>query len=135
MEAASSEIADVVNEMARCMTEASRAVLGGPTIRIDPKILQFPDRYVDGRDGSTELWATVIRLLQQLQQQVGMNKPTTHSPTWRLSRQSEAEVVEFPTVKTAERAKRSQYWVGVPLPYLGDVYRSTEGRTALGWRC
>jgi hypothetical protein len=70
VEAASTEIADVVNDMARCMVEASRAVLGGPAIRIDPKILLYPDRYVDGRDGSNELWATVLRLLQQLEQQV-----------------------------------------------------------------
>jgi hypothetical protein len=64
------QIADVVNDMARCMVEASRTVLGGPAIRIDPKILLYPDRYVDGRDGSTELWATVTRLLQQLPQRV-----------------------------------------------------------------
>jgi DNA polymerase I len=70
VEAASTAIADVVNAMAHCMVEASRAVLGGPAIRIDPKILQFPNRYIDGRDGSTELWATATRLLQQLQQQV-----------------------------------------------------------------
>ena len=69
VEAASTEIADVVRDMAHCMVEASRAVLGGPAIRIDPKILLFPDRYVDGRDGSTELWATVTRLLQRLQEQ------------------------------------------------------------------
>ncbi|HET9583121.1 MAG TPA: DNA polymerase [Bradyrhizobium sp.] len=69
VEAASTEIVDVVRDMAHCMVEASRAVLGGPAIRIDPKILLFPDRYVDGRDGSTELWATVTRLLQRLQEQ------------------------------------------------------------------
>jgi hypothetical protein len=53
------------------MVEASRAVLGGPAIRVDTKPpLHFPNRYVDGRDGSNELWATVMRLLEQLQQQV-----------------------------------------------------------------
>ena len=42
VEAASTEIADVVNDMARCMVEASRAVLGGPAIRIDPKSCSTP---------------------------------------------------------------------------------------------
>jgi hypothetical protein len=56
--------------MTHCMVEASRVVLGGPAIRVDVKPpLLFPDRYVDGRDGSTELWATATRLLQRLQDQ------------------------------------------------------------------
>ena len=51
-----------------------------------------------------------------------MNKPPTHSPTWRLLRR-EAEVVEFPVVKKAGKAKRSQRWVGVPFAFLVDVRR------------
>jgi hypothetical protein len=49
------------------MTEASRVVLGGPTVRVDAsKPLTFPHRYVDGRDGSVELWATTMKLLDRL---------------------------------------------------------------------
>jgi hypothetical protein len=61
------DIEDISREMKRCMIEASRAVLGGPAVRVDmSKPLIFPDRYVDGRDGSVELWETTIRLLAQL---------------------------------------------------------------------
>ena len=61
------DIADIAREMQRCMVDASRAVLGGPTVRVDiSKPLTFPDRYIDGRDGSPELWDTTMRLLAQL---------------------------------------------------------------------
>jgi DNA polymerase-1 len=61
-----SDIEDITREMQQCMVDASRAVLGGPAVRIDmSKPLTFPDRYVDGRDGSVELWDTTMRLLIQ----------------------------------------------------------------------
>jgi DNA polymerase I-like protein with 3'-5' exonuclease and polymerase domains len=61
------DIEDIAREMQRCMVDASRAVLGGPAVRVDmSKPLTFPDRYVDGRDGSVELWDTTMRLLTQL---------------------------------------------------------------------
>lgn len=37
------DIADIAREMQRCMVDASRAVLGGPTVRVDiSKPLTFP---------------------------------------------------------------------------------------------
>jgi hypothetical protein len=63
-----SDINDIVAAMTDCMVEAARVVLGGPAVRVDAKILQFPNRYVDGREGSTELWGTTIRLLEKLKQ-------------------------------------------------------------------
>jgi hypothetical protein len=61
------DIEDIAHEMQQCMVDASRAVLGGPAVRVDmSKPLTFPDRYVDGRDGSGELWDTTMRLLAQL---------------------------------------------------------------------
>jgi hypothetical protein len=66
-----SDIADFAAAMADCMVEASRVVLGGPAVRVDQsEPLLFPNRYIDGRDGSVELWATTMRLLTQLKQRV-----------------------------------------------------------------
>ena len=59
-----------------------------------------------------------------------MNKPPNPFADLEALRR-EAEVVEFPTVKKTAKAKRSQRWVGVPLPYMVDVCRLTEGRTIL----
>jgi DNA polymerase I-like protein with 3'-5' exonuclease and polymerase domains len=67
IEGPATEIEEIASEMQRCMIDASRAVLGGPAVRVDmSKLLTFPDRYVDGRDGSRELWGTTMRLLAQL---------------------------------------------------------------------
>jgi hypothetical protein len=60
------EIDDIVAAMTDCMVEASRAVLGGPAVRVDATKVLFPDRYVDGRDGSIELWDITMRLLAKL---------------------------------------------------------------------
>ena len=39
------------------MVEASRVILGGPAVRADQDPpLHYPNRYIDGRDGSPELW-------------------------------------------------------------------------------
>jgi DNA polymerase-1 len=65
------DIGDVIAELRECMVEASRAVLGGPVVRVDAsKPLAYPHRYADGRDGSPELWATTMRLLEQLKRDV-----------------------------------------------------------------
>jgi hypothetical protein len=67
IEGPASDIDDIAREMQRCMVEASRVVLGGPRVRVDmSKPLTFPHRYVDGRDGSVELWGTTLRLLDRL---------------------------------------------------------------------
>jgi DNA polymerase I len=64
-----SDIEDIRREMQRCMVDASRVILGGPAVRVDMSDpLVFPDHYVDGRDGSDELWATTLRLLERLKQ-------------------------------------------------------------------
>jgi hypothetical protein len=66
-----SDINDIAAEMAKCMVNASRVIMGGPAVRVDmSKPLLFPDRYIDGRDGSTELWNTTMRLLAKLKQRV-----------------------------------------------------------------
>jgi hypothetical protein len=69
VEGPASDIDDIAHEMQHCMVEVSRVVLGGPAVRVDmSKPLTFPHRYVDGRDGSVELWARTLRLLDQLKQ-------------------------------------------------------------------
>jgi DNA polymerase I len=67
VEGPAADIPDVVAEMSKCMVEASRVVLGGPVVRVDASDpLLFPNRYVDGRDGSVELWDTTLRLLAKI---------------------------------------------------------------------
>ena len=70
VEGPSKDIDDIVDDLTKCMTEASRAVLGGPTVRVDTKIIHYPDRYVDDRDGATELWDMTMRLLDKLKRRV-----------------------------------------------------------------
>jgi DNA polymerase I len=67
VEGPNADIDDIVVETKAAMMEASRQVLGGPTVRVDHKIVKFPDRYVDGRDGSTELWDLTLRLLEKIE--------------------------------------------------------------------
>jgi DNA polymerase I len=67
VEGPAEDIDDIVRDLSKCMVEASRAVLGGPVVRVDAsKPLVFPHRYVDGRDGSGDLWATTMMLLDRL---------------------------------------------------------------------
>jgi hypothetical protein len=67
IEGPAEDIDDIAAEMAKCMIEASRVVLGGPAVRVDQSPpLHYPHHYVDGRDGSSELWATTMRLLARL---------------------------------------------------------------------
>jgi DNA polymerase I len=65
VEGPAKDIDDIVTDLKQCMTEASRAVLGGPTVRVDAKIIRYPNRYVDDRDGAPELWSMVMRLLDK----------------------------------------------------------------------
>jgi DNA polymerase I len=67
LEAPSDRIEADIAALTECMVTASRAVLGGPAVRVDAsQPLHFPNRYIDGRDGSTELWAMTMRLLSDL---------------------------------------------------------------------
>jgi hypothetical protein len=69
LEAPADQIEADIAALTECMVAASRAVLGGPAVRVDAsKPLHFPQRYIDGRDGSTELWDTTMRLLSELTQ-------------------------------------------------------------------
>jgi DNA polymerase I-like protein with 3'-5' exonuclease and polymerase domains len=61
------DIDDIVAEMKACMVRASQEVLGGPSVRVDHKVVKFPDRYVDGRDGSVDLWNLTLRLLEKIE--------------------------------------------------------------------
>ena len=70
VEGAIKDIDDIVAELKECMTEASRVVLGGPTVRVDAKIINYPNRYVDDRDGAPELWDMTMRLLDKLKRRV-----------------------------------------------------------------
>ena len=63
-------INDVIADLKVCMIEASRAVLGGPTVRVDANIIPYPERYVDDRDMAPELWATTMRLIEKLKRRV-----------------------------------------------------------------
>ena len=63
VEGPAEDIGDIVADLSKCMVEASRAVLGGPVVRVDAsRPLTYPHRYVDGRDGSVELWGTTMKL-------------------------------------------------------------------------
>jgi DNA polymerase-1 len=65
IEAPRDSVAEVTAAMVECMKDASRVVLGGPTVRVDVKDpLFYPDRYIDGRGEA--LWANTLRLLDQL---------------------------------------------------------------------
>jgi DNA polymerase I-like protein with 3'-5' exonuclease and polymerase domains len=67
IEGPAEDIDDIAAEMAKCMVEASRVILGGPAVRADQDPpLHYPNRYIDGRDGSRELWDTTLRLLAKL---------------------------------------------------------------------
>jgi hypothetical protein len=48
------------------MAEASRAVLGGFTVRTDTKIVRYPDRYMDPR--GAKMWAEVMSLIDAVEQ-------------------------------------------------------------------
>jgi DNA polymerase I len=67
LESSSDQIDADIASLKECMIAASRAVLGGPAVRVDASDpIHYPDRYVDGRDGATELWEMVMSLLEQL---------------------------------------------------------------------
>src|SRR5262245_45929538 len=56
VEGPAEDINDVVADLTKCMVEASRAVLGGPAVRVDSKLIHYPNRYIDDRDGALKLW-------------------------------------------------------------------------------
>jgi len=47
----------------RCMAEASRVVLGGFEIRVDAKVIRWPDRYFDPR--GRVMWERVCKLIEK----------------------------------------------------------------------
>jgi DNA polymerase I-like protein with 3'-5' exonuclease and polymerase domains len=52
-----------VDAARKCMIEASEAVLPGFPLRVDQKIVRYPDRYIDGR--GEDMWNEVMQLLDQ----------------------------------------------------------------------
>jgi DNA polymerase-1 len=62
-------IRDTTEAMRQGMEDASRAVLGGHTVRVDAsEPLIYPNRYVDGRN--VALWDTTLRLLEKVKSNV-----------------------------------------------------------------
>jgi DNA polymerase-1 len=59
------EIENVVTATKGAMAEASRLVLDGFTLRTDPKIVRYPERYVDDR--GVAMWNRVMKLLHELE--------------------------------------------------------------------
>jgi hypothetical protein len=48
-----------------CMVEASRIILDGFELRVDTKIIAYPDRYTDPR--GDEMWREVMTLLNEIE--------------------------------------------------------------------
>ncbi len=61
IEAPAEEIDDAVRRCQKAMEEASQLVLSGFTIRTEPKVVRFPDRYMDKR--GLAMWSAVSDLL------------------------------------------------------------------------
>ena len=51
--------------MRQAMSDASAAVLGGPRLRTDAKLVPYPSRYSDAR--GAKVWATVMEILAELE--------------------------------------------------------------------
>jgi hypothetical protein len=63
IEAAEGEIDHTVEVCREHMEEASRTVLDGFTIRVDSKVIRYPDRYTDPR--GARMWEIVQRLMKE----------------------------------------------------------------------
>ena len=61
IEAPITEIDDVVGECQRAMREASEIVLSGFPLRTEPKVVLFPERYMDKR--GQQMWEAVWQLI------------------------------------------------------------------------
>ena len=66
IEAPSDEIDAEVERTKEIMRDASRIVLGGFALSSDPKIVKYPDRYMDDR--GVEMWNRVMRIMGHLPQ-------------------------------------------------------------------
>jgi hypothetical protein len=51
--------------MRACMVEASRVVLNGFELGVDAKIVRYPERYMDERNGSQEMWDRVWSIIEE----------------------------------------------------------------------
>jgi hypothetical protein len=67
------------------MAEASAIVLGGFRLRLDAKIVCWPDRYMDGR--GREFWGRVMALLKA---------GPISQPSWNRSRRSRGAAKSVP---------------------------------------
>jgi hypothetical protein len=64
IEAPVEELEEAVAMTQEAMAEASAAVLGGPKLRAEAKLVRSPERYVDERGAS--MWATVWAILNKI---------------------------------------------------------------------
>ncbi|HEV2901127.1 MAG TPA: DNA polymerase [Pseudaminobacter sp.] len=64
IEDSADRIGRAVNDVRECMDEASRIVLNGLAVKVDVKIIRYPDRYHDGRGKA--LFEKVSRLLGEV---------------------------------------------------------------------
>ena len=65
IEAASDRIEQAVMEARACMNEASRIVLDGPEVKVDEKIVTYPNRFSDKR--GTAMFDKVTKLLGEVE--------------------------------------------------------------------
>jgi DNA polymerase-1 len=63
--AATDRIEQDTEAMRACMAEASRVVLNGFELGVDAKIVRHPDRYMDERNGSQEMWDRVWSIIEE----------------------------------------------------------------------
>jgi hypothetical protein len=62
------EIDAAVATMTECMDEASRAVLDGFVLGVEAKTVRYPDRFMDKREGSWEMWESIWSLIAELEE-------------------------------------------------------------------
>jgi DNA polymerase I len=65
IEAADSELSEVVTATRKAMAEASAAVLGGMTVATDVAVVAYPDRYLDPSGRGRVMWARAMELLSR----------------------------------------------------------------------
>jgi DNA polymerase I-like protein with 3'-5' exonuclease and polymerase domains len=60
-----SRLAEDIAKMKVAMLSASRTILNGFELRMDAKIVQFPDRYMDKR--GADMWARIMQLVDEIE--------------------------------------------------------------------
>ena len=76
-----------------CMAEASKIVLDGFEIRTDPKVVRYPDRYVDPDGRGKEMFERVMRLVREAEADNAIDQ---EPPVGPLATRHLANCVEVP---------------------------------------